>query len=312
MQPYDRVIFRSASITIGRWDCPPDAPDFHDTGPTEHYLVVFPRTAVEIEQDGAEPVIGDPSIAMLYNQAQGYTRRRIGDEGDQCDWFGFNEEVAREIMADVLGGETRVDSSVFQQFVAPCDPQLYLRQRLLVEHLDAEVDHDAMLVEETALGIVRTALALAHRPNDNCRTARRDDTTKAHRDLTHQAKAILAHRFAEGLSLEDLAREVHCSSFHLCRVFRDQTGMTLTAFRNEQRLRRALDRLSLERDHDLTRLALETGFSSHSHFTRSFRKAFGTPPSSLRRVEPGRLLRQLGMVEPDRAKDREGDPLIAT
>jgi AraC-like DNA-binding protein len=34
----------------------------------------------------------------------------------------------------------------------------------------------------------------------------------------------------------------------------------------------------------LTRLALDLGYSSHSHFTASFRRAFGLTPSAARTI----------------------------
>jgi len=44
---------------------------------------------------------------------------------------------------------------------------------------------------------------------------------------------------------------------------------------------------------DLTGLALELGFSSHSHLTDAFRHAFGVPPSEYRKSCDGRRLREL-------------------
>jgi AraC-like DNA-binding protein len=57
--------------------------------------------------------------------------------------------------------------------------------------------------------------------------------------------------------------------------------MTLHAYRNDLRLRSSLEQL--ESGGDLTRLALDLGYSSHSHFTSSFRVLFGVPPSAIRR-----------------------------
>ena len=70
--------------------------------------------------------------------------------------------------------------------------------------------------------------------------------------------------------------------FHLCRTFREQTGLTLHAYRMRQRLGRAMDRIVDGEDCSLTDLALETGFCSHSHLSRAFRRQFGISPSSLR------------------------------
>ena len=55
--------------------------------------------------------------------------------------------------------------------------------------------------------------------------------------------------------------------------------MTITRYRHALRLRIALDRLP-DCD-DLTDLALDLGYSSHSHFTRAFRDHFGIPHSRI-------------------------------
>jgi AraC-like DNA-binding protein len=46
------------------------------------------------------------------------------------------------------------------------------------------------------------------------------------------------------------------------------------------RLARAL--IEVPHADDLTALALDLGFSSHSHFTAAFRRAFGQSPSTAR------------------------------
>jgi AraC family transcriptional regulator len=57
-------------------------------------------------------------------------------------------------------------------------------------------------------------------------------------------------------------------------------GVSLRRYVNQLRLARAL--IELRSVDDLTRLALELGFSSHSHFTLAFRRAFGCTPSQFR------------------------------
>jgi AraC-like DNA-binding protein len=52
------------------------------------------------------------------------------------------------------------------------------------------------------------------------------------------------------------------------------------------RLARAL--VELPHADDLSTLALEVGFSSHSHFSAAFRRAFGCTPSQFRQTTRGR------------------------
>ncbi len=57
--------------------------------------------------------------------------------------------------------------------------------------------------------------------------------------------------------------------------------MPLHRYLTQLRLSRALS--ELPHADDLTELALELGFSSHSHFSARFRQAFGLTPSEFRR-----------------------------
>jgi AraC-like DNA-binding protein len=111
--------------------------------------------------------------------------------------------------------------------------------------------------------------------------SRRAATIQRYDDLIMAVREELTRRLGEKLDLGDLASSVHVSPFHLSRVFRLQTGFSLSSYHRRLRLRTALQRI-LDGEDDLTRLAVELGFSHHSHFTSAFSKEFGIPPSANR------------------------------
>ena len=127
------------------------------------------------------------------------------------------------------------------------------------------------------------------------RRARRGVTSAAHRELAEAAKAELAAAPAARTTLDQLARRLHVSAFHLARVFRAETGFALADYRRTLRLRAALERLP-DSGRDLSGLALDLGFSSHSHFAASFRREFGVQPAVLR--DAGRTLALLERTVP--------------
>jgi AraC family transcriptional regulator len=92
-----------------------------------------------------------------------------------------------------------------------------------------------------------------------------------------------------------VARRAGSSVFHLCRTFRRHTGSTLHGYRNQMRLRTALEQVAAPAS-DLTDLALDLGYSSHSHFTSAFRKAFGMAPSTFRRKATVQAVRELSSL----------------
>ena len=101
-------------------------------------------------------------------------------------------------------------------------------------------------------------------------------TQREHRTLAEEAKVVLAARIREPVRLEQIAHALAVSPFHLCRVFRAQTGYTLHGFQTELRLRMALDQVDAFRG-DLAGLAVDLGFAHHSHLTGASGARSGPP-----------------------------------
>ena len=92
-----------------------------------------------------------------------------------------------------------------------------------------------------------------------------------------------------------LAKLASLSPFHLCHIFRDMTGTSIYDYVLQERLARSLDAV-LDGDDDLTSIALDAGFSSHSHFTARFRGFFGCTPAALRRTAAKDRLAELRKI----------------
>ena len=102
--------------------------------------------------------------------------------------------------------------------------------------------------------------------------------------LVEAAKVAIARNLHRNVTVRDLSRAMRCSPWRLCRAFRRFTGQTLTSYRHALRLQVAVERLR-ESGIDLTDLALELGYSSHSHFTHVFHRHLGVTPSQVRAEE---------------------------
>ena len=98
--------------------------------------------------------------------------------------------------------------------------------------------------------------------------------------LAADAQVLIAGSFTGRITLDGLSRTLGVSPFALCRAFRQATGGTLHQHLTRLRLAAALEQLPHYRER-LTDLALDLGFSSHSHFTCAFRGYFGRAPSAL-------------------------------
>jgi AraC-like DNA-binding protein len=82
--------------------------------------------------------------------------------------------------------------------------------------------------------------------------------------------------------LPTLARAARLSSSHLSRIFKEQTGVSISRFRNQQRLQRFLRLYGRGRRTTALAAALEAGFGSYAQFHRVFREQTGRSPSTLR------------------------------
>ena len=269
----DRVLHRTPSVAVGAFRCPRSHPLFADSGPIENDVFVFPRTRVSIAHAGGRRFTADATVVTLYNRGQLYARGVIDDPGDHCDYFAVDRELALEVARarnpDVADRPFRLDH-------APSPAGLYLRQRALFERLARGGALGDLEVDESVVGLLEDVLAAAGAGHDR---AARDEGDEE--DLVRRARLVLGARLGHGLSLAAVARAVGVSRGRLCRVFRRRTGTTLHAYREQVRLRVALEALATPRG-DLTELALDLGYSSHSHFSANFRRAFGLAPSDAR------------------------------
>ena len=81
--------------------------------------------------------------------------------------------------------------------------------------------------------------------------------------------------------LATLARAAGLSPSHLSRIFKEQTGVPISRFRNQQRLQRFLRLYGSGRRTTALAAALEAGFGSYAQFHRVFREQTGRSPSAL-------------------------------
>ena len=274
-QPVERLLAETSNCALGAFACMPDAPFFRDSGPSSTYCLVFPRTHVRLRHAGSSPFLSGPSTVNMYNEGQEYERSAVSPSGDRCDWIAIRPAVLEEIRSAVTSGAGRESRRLFPASHVRAGSSLYLEQRCLFERLArlGQDPVDPLEVDEAVLSLVERVL------RDACGVERPDDAaTPRQRTLVADARRLLACHAARRVQLADVAKQLHCSVFHLCRTFRRLEGSTVHAYLVRLRLRLALEHLAGAKG-DLTRVALDAGFCSHSHFSAAFRREFGMTPS---------------------------------
>lgn len=101
---------------------------------------------------------------------------------------------------------------------------------------------------------------------------------------TYQLNQILDYidaGLAEDIKLADLAGLLNMSPFHFGRMFKQSIGLSPHQYLIQQRVERAKTLLK-QADRAIIDIALDCGFSSHSHLTKKFRQITGMTPKAFR------------------------------
>jgi AraC-like DNA-binding protein len=284
-------LHRTPSVAIYDVRC---RPCDYGRGPEEWSRVnqiVFPRSGVFLGEMRGEEVLADANHVLFFGRNETYRVTHPARCGDDCTVFAFEDALLIEAVGiHDLRVQERPEQ-LFRFTHTSSDQGTFLLHERLRQALLAGPG-DKLAVDMAALGLLAALMRHAYRSRGIQGPRRRDTTCEAHRDQAERTKLFLALRLSEDLALDDVARAVHCSAFHLARLFRRETGLTIHQYRNRLRLRAALERL-VHGERDLTALALELGFSSHGHFGAVFRRGFGVTPSACRQSLSGKRLREL-------------------
>lgn len=246
-------------------------------------VMVFPGTAVEIQQDGHDSLIADPNHAVFYNDRQPYRRRMLDGRGDHCAYFGLSGGILAEIIAEHDPAvHARLDAP-YRYGAGPVTSRDYLRHLAIFRAVVRDPAPDHLFLCETLITLFQSVIGASYRAREGARLPRRSTRHRRHREAAREMQRVLGTRYREALSLGDIADAVDLSPFHAARVFREHTGYTIHGYRSRLRLVAGLRQLG-DAELPLTALALDLGYSSHSHFTAAFRRAFGVTPSAARRM----------------------------
>jgi AraC-like DNA-binding protein/ligand-binding sensor protein len=96
-----------------------------------------------------------------------------------------------------------------------------------------------------------------------------------------RARAFIEEHLTEQLSLRQVAAAASISHFYFCKVFKQGTGLTFTAFVARHRIEKAKG-LLLNSNYRVSEIAFAVGFQSLTHFNRKFSHYTGESPTNYR------------------------------
>lgn len=297
--PVERLLFRGPVVKVGRFDCAPDHACFARTAPLHNDLFVLPRRPLRWRRGYGEFRFLEPGAAILHRAGREIERRACGTGGDLADWFAVRPDVFDETLCSHGLNPARITD---RHVSCVTTPRFRLRLARLLTGLEAQAGspphrvrgggstamaaarngmpaEQSLEVEEVVL-VLFDAVAAEFAGAHGAREPAGVVAARRRRRLVDRVRERISERPGSTEGLDQIARAAGGSVHHLCRVFRAECGLTVHEYRQRQRLGRALARMRRGR-HDLTELALELGYSSHSHFSRVFRRYLGVSPSLL-------------------------------
>ncbi|HEV3119042.1 MAG TPA: helix-turn-helix transcriptional regulator [Gemmataceae bacterium] len=284
-------LFRSGSVTITDVRCRPTSCACGAEEVSSNHTIALPRSGAFVKHIGGKRVLADCNSIMFFNGGEVYQVSHPIIGGDDCTSFAFQHDILLDAVADYEPSVRENPRVPFRVTHGPCAPHtLWLVHRLRQALRGAR--QEGLAIEERALDLLRAVVNNAYQVRGQRPIRSRFHAGSVHRERTEAAKQFLAGKFHKPLTLAEVARAVHYSPYHLARLFRREVGVPIHQYLNRLRLGAALERLA-DGCGNLTELALDLGYSSHSHFSDAFRRAFGASPSNFRDQRIAACLRQL-------------------
>jgi len=97
-------------------------------------------------------------------------------------------------------------------------------------------------------------------------------------------KTFIAAHLDQELTREDLAAHVHLNPAYLSRLFRKETGVVLSDYILQERMKKAAD-LLVSTSKTISEVADSLGYGNFSYFARLFRKVHGIAPHDYRKAK---------------------------
>lgn len=108
-----------------------------------------------------------------------------------------------------------------------------------------------------------------------------DEHDVGENSLSKQMIDYLFNHYADPITLELLEQQFYTSSFHLCKVFKRNTGFTIMEYLNYLRIRESVHLLE-ENELSITEIGYQVGYNSTTHFIRCFKQKMEITPKQYR------------------------------
>lgn len=278
-----RVLYDSPMIGVRDYICRDTSCTRSAEEHTDVNSITLLRHGAFSKHFGKIQATADVNQAMFFSKDTVYQVSHPVDHGDRGTSFTIAPGILTDIVRELDPTIDEHPDKPFPFLTGPCGHEVFWRHRDFVRRLEFadEQPLEPLWADVTGLQLMADVIEAAYL-RYGMKRKRRASTNVDHAERTEAAKTFLSAHMNEAVTLEDVANSVHSSPFNFARIFQQQTGLPIHRYLLLLRLRASLEMIA-SNDADLTSIAIDLGFSSHSHFTDVFRREFGRTPSELRK-----------------------------
>ena len=187
--------------------------------------------------------------------------------------------VDKELMRDTSSKIFGEKNIIFENKTLNINNNLHKLINLFIEESIHQQTGYQFILENLNLQIIINILRTA---NSNCQ----DELAPKNcfeKKPTRYLMNYMKENYNQIFSLDELARTVNYSPFHLIRIFKAETGKTPFEYLLEIKINRA-KQLIKNTKLSITEICFSCGFNNHSHFSTVFKRKTGYSPSQYREI----------------------------
>lgn len=242
----------------------------------DYFVIGMVEQGVQTFAMQRETYITPPTGLIVINPGDAHTGQAATDAGFRYRALYPEADVMQRIASEMKDRPHALPT--FSQPVID-DPALFQSFRRLhraLENADSLLAHESRYLWTLAQLIARHA-----DPPPQSRTIKRE------RQAIRRIRRYIEDHYADNIRLDDLATLVHWSPYYLLRAFKKAVGLPPHAYLESVRIQQAQH--YLKANMPLAQVAYQTGFSSQSHLTTTFKRIIG--------VTPGQYVKEVNILK---------------
>ena len=208
---------------------------------------------------------------VVFNPNEAHTGEAASTQGWRFRMFYLDADLMRKAVEDMSG--------------KPADIPFF--QAPIIDHPDtaAMLRNLHISLEDGAFQLERESKflwTLAEFAKRHADAPTKERVIGDERSVVRHVREYLEAHSTENVSLDSIVALSGLSAYHLIRVFRKEVGLPPHAYLEQVRINRA--RELLRAGFGITDVALTTGFTDQSHFSKHFKKMTGVTPGQYRKT----------------------------